>query len=233
MVLKKAGQYVKKGIVNAGTLALKNPAATASMAAKALSMAKFLASVINVEHKFKDTVYSRTAIYSTAVITHISGIAQGDGQNARNGDSVKLSSVNLRGLITVGSTIAPTSTVNIRTVRVMLINDKVSDGAPPSLTDILDNSTLPNVYARYNPDNAGGRFRVLYDKRIVVSATTNCVRFNCYRKLKHHLKFTGGASSQTDASIGHLYVLLVSDDNSIDTNTPEVEFNSCIRYIDN
>jgi len=115
----------------------------------------------------------------------------------------------------------------------MLINDKVSDGSIPALSDVLDNITLPNVYARYNPDNAGARFKVLYDKRYVVSATNNAVKFGCYRKLQHHLKYTGSSANVTDASTGHLYVLVCSDDNSADTNDPTVEWNSCIRYIDN
>lgn len=226
MVSKK----LKSGLKKAGTLALKNPTATMAMASKALSMAKFLASVINVEHKFKDTVFPRTAIYSTPSISFITGTAQGDTQSgSRNGDSIKLTSVNIRGMVTV-----PTGTSQSpRIVRIMLINDKVSDGAVPALTDVLDNSTLPNVYARYNPDNAGTRFKVLYDKRIVVSATTNAIKFTCYRKLKHHLKYTGSTSNQSDASTGHLYVLVVSDDNAAGTDDPSVEWNSCIRYIDN
>lgn len=218
---------VKKMLKKGAKLALANPGATMAMASKALSMAKFLASVINVEHKFKDTVFPRTPIYSTPSVNFISGVAQGDTQNGRNGDSIKLSSVSVKGLCTVGAS------ATTRIVRIMLVNDRVSDGAVPALTDILDNSTLPNVYARYNPDNAGGRFKILYDKRIVVSPTTNAIKFNCYRKLRHHLKYTGTTANQSDASIGHLYVLLCSDDNAADTNTPEVEFNSCIRYVDN
>jgi len=218
---------VKKMLKKGAQLAMANPAATMQVAAKALSMAKFLASLINVEHKFKDTVFPRAAVYSTPSVSFISGIAQGDTQSNRNGDSVKLSSVNVRGLITVGSS------ATTRNVRIMLINEKVSDGNVPTLSDILDNSTLPNVYARYNPDTAGSRFKVLYDKRFIVTPTTNAVKFNVYRKLKHHLKFTGTSANQTDASTGHLYILVVSDDNAVDTNTPEVEWNSCIRYIDN
>lgn len=230
MVLDK----VKKGAKKAIGYVASNPANAVAIASRALSMAKFLASVINVEHKFKDTVFPRTTIFSTPSITFISGTSQGDAQSgSRNGDSIKLSSVNMRGLITVGSAISATSTVNIKTVRVILINDKVSDGAAPALSDVLDNSVLPNVYARYNPDNMGARFKILYDKRFTVSPTTNCIKFSCYRKLKHHLKYTGSTANQSDASTGHLYVLVVSDDNAVDTNTPECEFNTCIRYIDN
>jgi len=193
-------------------------------------MAKFLASVINVEHKFKDTVFARSVISSTPSVTFISGTSQGDGQNGhRNGDSIKLSSVNLRGMVMV-----PTGTGQPpRILRIILVNDKVSDGSTPALSDLLDNTTLPNVYARYNPDNMGGRFKILYDKRIVVSATSNAIKFGCYRKLKHHLKYTGATANVTDASVGHLFVLVMSDDNAPDTNDPSIEFNSCIRYIDN
>lgn len=234
MVLGKAKEYVKKGIKNAGKLAIANPGATYAMATKALSMAKFIASVINVEHKFKDTVFTRTNIYSTPSISFISGTSQGDAQSgSRNGDSIKLSSVNLRGMVTIGSALATNPQTNVRTVRVMLINDKVSDGSAPALSDVLDNSTLPNVYARYNPDNMGARFRIMYDKRFVVSQTTNVIKFQCYRKLKHHLKYTGSTANQADASTGHLYVLVVSDDNSVGTDEPQCEWNSCIRYIDN
>jgi len=226
MVLKK----IKSGLKKAGTLALKNPQATMAMASKALSMAKFLASVINVEYKFKDTVFPRTVISSTPSITFISGTSQGDGQSGhRNGDSIKLSSVNIRGMVMV-----PTGTGQPpRICRIILVNDKVSDGSTPALSDLLDNTTLSNVYARYNPDNMGGRFKILYDKRIVVSATNNAIKFGCYRKLRHHLKYTGSTANVTDASVGHLFLLVVSDDNAPDTNDPSVEWNSCIRYIDN
>lgn len=226
MVLDK----VKKGAKKVGKYVLNNPGNAMAIASKALSMAKFLASVVNVEHKFKDTVFARTAIYSTPSISFITGTSQGDAQSgSRNGDSIKLSSVNLRGMVTV-----PTGTAQTpRIVRIILINDKVSDGSAPALSDILDNSTLPNVYARYNPDNAGARFKIMYDKRIVVSATTNAIKFGCYRKLRHHLKYTGSTANQSDASTGHLYVLVVSDDNAAGTDDPSVEWNSCIRYIDN
>lgn len=222
----KIKKFLKKG----AKLALRNPGATMAMASKALSMAKFLASVINVEHKFKDTVFPRTTISSTPSITFISGLSQGDGQSGhRNGDSVKLSSVNVRGMVVV-----PTGTTQPpRICRIILVNDKVSDGNPPALSDLLDNTTLSNVYARYNPDNMGARFKILYDKRIVVSATNNAVKFGCYRKLRHHLKYTGSTANNSDASIGHLYVIVCSDDNAPDTNDPSIEFNTCIRYVDN
>lgn len=226
MVFKKIKGAIKKG----ARFASKNPALALSMAQKAFSMAKFLSSVINVEHKFKDTVFTRTSIYSTPSVSFITGTSQGDTQyGSRNGDSIKLTSVNLRGMVVVPSGTSQTP----RIVRIMLINDKVSDGAVPALTDVLDNTTLSNVYARYNPDNAGARFKVLYDKRIVVSATTNAVKFGCYRKLRHHLKYTGSSANQSDASTGHLYVLVVSDDNAAGTDDPSIEWNSCIRYIDN
>lgn len=221
MVLKKVKNMVKKEWKKAKA----NPIETA---AKALAMAKYVASLVNVEHKFKDVTYANSTISSTPTMTFISGTSQGDGQyGSRNGDSVKLSSVSLRGLVTLnGGTAA-------KQVRVILINDLSSNGVVPNYYEVLDNSVFSNVYARYNPDFAGSRFKILYDKRFLLDATMQSKTFNFYRKLVHHLKYKGSGDTVANASTGHLFVMVVSDDSPDGTNDPRVEFNTCIRYIDN
>lgn len=221
MVLDKVKSVAKREWKNAKA----NPMQTA---AKALSMAKYLATLINVEHKFKDFNYPSSGISSTPTISFISGTAQGDSQyGSRNGDSVKLSSMSLRGMVSMnGATTA-------KQIRVIVINDLSSNGVVPNYYEVLDNSVFSNVYARYNPDFAGSRFKILYDRKFCLDATKQSQQFNFYKKLGHHLKYKGSGAEQANASTGHLYVLCVSDDTPNVGDDPKIEFNTCIRYVDN
>lgn len=195
-----------------------------STAAKALALALMLKRMINVEKKFIESATS-SAQSTSATVALLTGIAQGDTQNDRNGNSIKAQSVSTKYNVEMNSSATATQ------VRIMLVIDKNSNGAAPVLSDILDNGVASNAVAHYNSDTAGSRFLILHDKSYSLSINgSRTISGSCYSKLNHHVKFTSSTGAQASCASGHLYLILWSDES---TNTPIITQSSVFRYTDN
>lgn len=190
------------------------------VAQAALKTATYVKSLVNVERKFLDSNISNTTS-STGDIDHVSAIPQGDGQNAREGNSVKATFIGVR----VQSFINPSAT-NTQ-LRYMLVcdNQTVSDSTP-AIDDILE-----SVNTRSFLDGARlGRFTVLLDKTVslVASSSKGAIHREHNLPLNKHIRFNGTAS--TDIQKNGLYYLTLSDQ---PTNTPTVNTSIRLRYVDN
>lgn len=205
-------------------------------AQKALSMVRYVKSLINVEKKQVDTSITApgTAIPVAGAANAIllTGVAQGDTDDTRNGNKIKLSALSIKAnffrLAVAGSTANPT-------VRMIVFNDKNSNGVAPAIADLLD---ATSIIGRYNPDNAGSRFKILHDKRYSfgwLNSTTNTgaglmsANDSIYKKCGWHVKFDGTTAAQADCVSGHLYVFLFCDTASV----MEGSVTARVEYIDN
>lgn len=205
-------------------------------AQKALSMVKWVKGLINVEKKQIDTtiIAPSTAIpvagAASAII--LTACAQGDTDETRNGNKYKLAScsvkVNLFRLAVAGSTANPC-------VRLIIFNDKNSNGVAPTLAELLDASS---IIGRYNSDNVGSRFKILYDKRYSfgwLNSTTNTgagmmsTNDSFYKKVMWHVKFDGTTAAQGDCVSGHIYAFLFCDTASV----MEGSVTARVEFIDN
>lgn len=194
-----------------------------SIAKMALKGVGFLKSVLNPERKFLDFVGTNFAVINTGTFDYLSGIAQGDGVNARSGNSVKLSSMLFRATISLD----PAATVSSN-VRVLLFYDKDNLGTAPAVTDLLQNVTVHSPLELST--QTGGRFQVMYDRVFSLNLTRQNTNIKVYKKLSHHLKYGGTTAAQADARSGAMYLLLLSD---ATVNFPRINLTNRIRYYDN
>lgn len=194
----------------------------ASTAQKALSIAKSVAELINVEHKENIKSAQNIPITTGGTMIGLSLIEQGTGHYQRNGMSIKLRSIFGRAHF-----IRNTSSGSNVSVRMIMFIDHQTNGVVPAVTDILNSmhylSPLNSLYGR--------RFRVICDEMLSLGqgSSTNEV-LKCYRKLDHHMEFKGTAATSSSISKGAVFLLLISNEL---TNPPTCDYNFKLRFIDN
>ena len=123
------------------------------------------------EIKALDMPYATYTLNATAVITPLNLIRAGSSFFNRIGRRIEMKSLHFKGLISPLRTVAAGDYV-----RVMIVYDSQTNGAPPNISDILQdtdqagaNST--NSYSSINLNNRD-RFKVLCDYRIVLPSAT-------------------------------------------------------------
>lgn len=196
-----------------------------AMAKTALRGVNFLRSVLNPERKFVDVDGGggAFAVSNTGFVTYLSGIAQGDGVNSRDGNSVKTSDM----LFRFAFTLDPAATVPCR-VRMILFIDTDNLGTVPAVNDVLQ--TVSALSALERTTQSGGRFKILADRIMSLTLIKSSITGKIYKKLGHHLKYGGTTSAGADAREGAVFVLFISDQAA---NDPSVSYNSRIKYYDN
>lgn len=183
---------------------------------------RWLKSVINVEKKYSD-LNATIAPSTTPTLVLLNGLQLGDTSTTREGQTIKMFSVQLKLVGTINSAATTTN------VRVIIFRDKQPNGAAPTAANILANSTGIN-----SPLNItyGRRFLVYCDKQRTLSINgTEGMKMWIYKRLKFHTQYTtGNVGDITDISTNSLYALIMSDQA---TNTPSVAYYFRIRWIDN
>lgn len=199
-----------------------------NIARYALKGINFLKSVVNVEKKRQDTqlVNVTTFVPTIALLT---GTAQGNDYNQRSGRSIKGWSNSLKYKVALNNT-TPTKCM----VRMILFNDKNSNGVTPQIQELLDTSLSTDyMLLHYNADNAGSRFKILADKRFQLDPNSyNYHIGSLYHKIRWHCKYDGSTATQADAVSGHIYLMLVSDVVTSPT-APTVSYINRFTYVDN
>lgn len=192
-------------------------------AQKALKVARFVRSIVNVEYKYIDTT-AGVSMSSSGAVALLTGIAVGTTQTTRNGNSILAKSIWSQITFKVNAA-ATASTI----CRYMLVMDKQDSSSLPSITEILQTAS---VYAPITRNN-GDRFKVLCDKRFTVSLETGdnaAGLMKCFRKLQTHIKYLGDTAAQSDVGENHIYVVTITDSAA---NNPTVNHTVRTRFIDN
>lgn len=193
---------------------------TYELATKAYKAGKYLATMINAEKKKFD--FTSTVNQSTTESVHyLNALAQGDTDASRDGNSVLMNTVSIRGTVSYNSAGA-----TAQRVRIVLLQDKqqISDTVP-TYTSVFETSS---VIAPLNSDFVG-RYNILYDKVFSLNASFGFQRqFSFGKYLNQHARFNGPLSS--DIQRNGLYLMVISDQA---TNGPEVDLYSRLNYYDN
>ena len=181
---------------------------------------KYLKSMINVEKKLHSLTASINPS-STGTITHVTQIAQGDGQGNREGNSIKTTYFGFRGRCSLNASASNTF------LRVMLIRDtQQQSDTTPAISDVLENVSVSSFL---NPETLG-RYTVLFDQTYSLesagSTGSRTIEFN--KKLNSHVRFNGSAAG--DIQKGGLFLIFLSDH---PTNTPGLAYEARLRYVDN
>ncbi len=191
----------------------------------AYGMAKKALGMLNVEYKFHDIQLTAQVISTTAFISQLSNIGQGDSGTLRDGDQIKAVRINVKGQVVIHPSATRTTT------RIMLIQDTQTNGAIFTSANILaDITTNDAINSMLNLDNKF-RFRVLYDKRITMSITSDQIKFFQINKvLNLRLRYSGTSGDIDDLSSNSLALLFISSEA---TNTPNITMFSRLRFVDN
>lgn len=194
----------------------------ASTAARALSIARHIYGVINAEKKFHDATVSSTFDY-TGAVNCLSLVPGGSGESQRNGNSIFVKGLSIRGNSYMNTTAASVS------LRIMVIQDLSPNPGTLTTADVLQ--TVGGSYAPFSPlnDDNRRRFKVLTTKLVVMNNTgQQALPLKTYIPLKTHCRWN--SSTSTDLNKGHIYTLIISDE---PTNPPGVQFYSRLYYYDN
>lgn len=193
------------------------------IAGKAWNTAKFLKKLINVEVKKFDTTNSAVST-SSGTVTILSGVAQGDAVNNRNGNSIRAKY--LTGTIKFQQNASATVPTLLR-YSVVMDRQHTSD-TNPQYTDCYDDADPLAPIEK----NTAGRFEILYTELFTLQpvgeASNECHVINFSIPLDTHIRFNGTAAG--DHEHNALYAM-VSDDEA--TNHPTMDFYYRLGFIDN
>ncbi len=196
-----------------------------SDAAKALSLAKGLKRLVNVEIKNFDVQQTNIVVTEVPIIIQLTNVPQGDTTITRDGAQCKVLSLELSILLTRN-----TSAFN-STVRLMLVCDKQTNQAIYLNTDLLDDITLiDNLVSPYNLDNKY-RFNIIWDRIFHVTAGSGSSKsFKKSFRMNKILRFDGNTPSIADLTSNSLSLVQVSNETA---NQPSITMFSRLRYVDN
>jgi len=199
------------------------------------------------ELKYKDTSDGGSTIDESGNITLLNALALGTAATARVGMRINMRSVHLKYIIT-GPTYTSTNSAfaQYAHARVMLVLDLQPNGATPTLSDILEDTTagigiLSPIYLAN-----GARFKVLYDKRHVVNAQTVIAAANTtqntmllsvydeiYLKLSHEVQYSDSNNGDiTDIKTGALFLVTLTS-NASAGQQPGITSYARVRFHDN
>lgn len=177
------------------------------------------------EKKHLDDERSLVESDDDGVIQHILGIVQGDGATTRDGANVNIVSIAMN--LTVRHQQSDSN------LRCMIVMDKRSDGANPTVADILEIAAYDSfIETVVNPS----RFRVLLDKTFTNrsgSGGTGTAEvpqyFKWSKKLNIQQKYTG--TTAASVILNPFFTLFIGDIDATG-NAPSFEHRTRVMYYD-
>lgn len=151
---------------------------------------RLVKSVNMKERKFIDTQIINTAMASTGTITQLTNLVQGVTDSTRIGNKITV----------VGCLLTYIIDANITTnIRVMLVQDKQTNGAIYTNADLLHDATAQDIIV--SPKNADfkRRFHVYHDKNYSYSVAGVATKFyKKFFKMNVPMRFDANAGDITD-----------------------------------
>jgi len=199
-----------------------------SMAKEALSMAKSIKSVINVERKYVDTKPGTTNITATpggAYSICLNGSALGDGESQRNGHSVRAQSIGFS-----FDTQFSSGGNSLQKIRWMLVQFPKADGAAPDTThmfkDDTDFASMKNLDYPFEARILRQGFTTLDAER------TPARHWRVSMPIRFREVFEGDGDTYEDISRNSLWFYIWGDQ-TVDHYPVLTNFESRYRYVDN
>lgn len=185
--------------------------------------------MINSEVKFYDVQGTNVSFSSTGTVLQLCNPSTGDGDNARDGSSIKPARLTLR-----MNWSSNTTDTTPQRVRLVLFRGKMEKSSTPTISTILQDTSQYDAIV--SPKNWDTKFetKILYDRSFSLTPDAGAdqqyklIRLN--KKLFGHIKFATDDTAGTDIENGGLYMLVVSDEV---TNPPTCTYYSRCTYYDN
>ncbi len=123
---------------------------------------------LGLERKFFDVESAADAFATTwaamePATTNLTAVAQGDGESNREGRKFSILSIHLKGFVKRPASESTTGPFGDETVRVCLVQDKQTNGAQLTATDVMDGGQTEDYLAFRNLQFTK-RFNVLWDR---------------------------------------------------------------------
>jgi len=186
--------------------------------------------LINVEVKYIDTSFYGVSLDQAGVVYYLTALAQGDDITDREGDSIKVQTLEILGDVYRNSS----STAVRDTVRIMIVRDLTNEGVTPTGADVLSQASsglvtlcAPNFL---NSSLENKRFSYLYDEIIELDTTHTAQTFRFTTTSDKHVYFRGNANSAANAGTGSYWLLMFSNNA---TNTPLASAVARVTFTDN
>lgn len=182
------------------------------------------------EKNYFDTVSSSSAVSTTATVTKLTGIGQGDGQGQRLGDVVEMTSVEFNYSL---ATDAGASAGTLNTGRILIIKWLVDDtDTSPLIGDILENGASTSFGPFVGDQADRKKFQVIYDNHhlLTVRDGPRCAvvvdknRISCKGQ---KIYFDNAATTGK----GHYY-LVTCGNNPVGANDMNLNYYFRMRYIE-
>ncbi len=163
------------------------------------------------ESKFVDDSNTEAPVAATSSIQFITGIAQGDADNTRDGDTIYVTSFQCKGIV-VGD-VDQTKDVFMR---IMLVKKVDCRGATVTFTNMYNTDNINSMREVDNSKN----FQVLKSKMVTVRVpdqetvdVRRQVKYDWFYKFKTPLrvKYLATDSAITAADRNHLFLICVTD----------------------
>lgn len=201
----------------------------AHLAKRAMQGVKFIKDIINVEYKYFDVAVIPTDIDYNGYVGNLCNPGQGTTAITRNGDSIKLISVDIGGTFYKGS--SQTLTIPVRFMLIQGIDERTT---PPTGATILQSAGTYQAINSPRHVDYTTFYKVIWDYRTKITPSANdpnsMQHFEHFEKLDHHIKFVTGS---TNVESGGIYFCVVSDNSDVGTNVPQIALYSRVRYVDN
>lgn len=178
--------------------------------------------------KYKDNTAS-VSLANTWSIVHISNVEQGLQQE---GDRVanKIRCTSISGRVHL---VMPGVTGGDQLVRIVVLQDKMPNGANPAIGDVFELTT--DVIAQYNEQHLRQRFVFLLDKTIPLNALASNTAisrryfFKFHKRITYPIFFDAGASSISSLVKNSLFFMFLTDEA---TNPATIDYSLRLRYKD-
>lgn len=202
---------------------------------------------LGIESKFVDQTFSASVVLTQAGAEMdppgagaqttpgcISGVAQGDGESNRDGRKCVLTSVHVKGNVTIDAS-SGSSLNNGAVVRVLLVQDKQTNGVQLNSEDVLLSATHVE-YAYRNLQHAR-RFNVLWDRTFDLNKTAGAGdgtaddspawqrSFTINKKFKIPVLHDGTTANITSITDNSLHVLAFAS-----TGATTLNYESRVRF---
>jgi len=178
----------------------------------------YLRKVIKATERYNDNTFAGNATATSGNMNILNGLILGDTNGQRDGTSITMTKLEMRGHIYANAT------SNVAHVRFIILYDKQNNGATPVTNDFLQ-STDPDAFRNINNIS---RFKVLYDKSFVVSTyePKKLVKtINLKGKKTNYNTSNGGNAG--DIVTGGLWCIYLSD---LAANYPTIDLHCRLWY---
>ncbi len=193
---------------------------------KALQIALATKRLLNVEKKWHDVDGFNINASQSGTIIQLTNVAQGDTSQTRDGDQLKILSLQLK-LFGVRDSVA-----NASLMRVMIVQDSQTNGAIYALSDLLEDASVSNnMLSPANLDNKY-RFKIWYDRlHPMIESASNAIKvINKFFNKAVKIRFDNESAVISSLTSNSLSLVVICRQS---TNVPTFTHWCRIRYVDN